>query len=127
MLVLRDFIFMRYDKLLSIFILSFIQHLFHVFPSTFLDQCDKGYFCPSGQSVPNPVGFECWAGYYCPRGSATPTPCPMGTFSNSTGNTNMTDCRNCTPGKFIYSREIQMSLRQKYKILIFDVCLNGCM
>ena len=74
-------------------------HVYVCFPPT--DQCDEGYYCPVGQSEANPSASLCWPGYYCPRGSATPTPCPVGTFSNSSGNTNETDCQACTPGKII--------------------------
>lgn len=63
--------------------------------------CDAGYYCPPGQTEANPSAFECPAGYYCPEGSATFTACPIGTFSNSTGNTNVTDCKPCTPGMTI--------------------------
>jgi len=65
----------------------------------YLGLCDAGYFCPLGQTVANPSSFECPAGHYCPEGSKTYTACPIGTFSNSTGNTNVTDCKPCTPGK----------------------------
>ena len=66
-------------------------------------KCSAGYFCPSGQSRPDPPEFLCWAGYYCVEGRGTAEPCPSGTFSNSTGNTNVTNCKPCTPGtlKFI--------------------------
>jgi hypothetical protein len=60
--------------------------------------CDPGFFCPGGDVVANPAVSECWPGYYCPQGSPTPTRCPIGTFSNSSGNINETDCMSCTPG-----------------------------
>lgn len=44
------------------------------------------------------VGDTCPVGYYCPMGSSFPSACPPGTFSNSTGNTNLNDCQQCTPG-----------------------------
>lgn len=39
-------------------------------------------------------------GTYCPEGSITPTACGPGTFSSSTGNTNSSQCFDCTPGYY---------------------------
>ena len=41
----------------------------------------------------------CPAGYYCEEGSAEPTACPSGTYSNTTGLRNVTDCTSCNPGE----------------------------
>lgn len=44
----------------------------------------------------------CPAGYYCPPGTQTEfeNPCPVGTFSNSTGLYNESQCTLCTPGYY---------------------------
>jgi len=60
--------------------------------------CDAGYYCPGGDSVPNPAATICTVGHYCPQGSPSPTPCPAGTYSNSLGLTQESDCQNCTAG-----------------------------
>ena len=60
--------------------------------------CDAGYYCPGGQTGPDPAAFLCLAGHYCMEGSGTPEPCPNGTFSNMTGNTELANCNDCTPG-----------------------------
>ena len=65
----------------------------------YLGPCDPGYYCPGGQSGPAPPAFECLSGHYCIQGSGTPEPCPNGTFSNNTGNTELPNCNDCTPGK----------------------------
>lgn len=61
--------------------------------------CQAGYYCPTGQTEANPAPFLCIAGHYCEEGSGTPTQCPIGTFSNATGNSNITDCKPCTAGE----------------------------
>lgn len=61
--------------------------------------CPAGSACPSyGMSVP----LQCPAGFFC-RGSnvaGTESPCPSGTFSNTTGLVNATQCTPCTPGSW---------------------------
>ena len=42
----------------------------------------------------------CTAGSYCPQGSGNPTPCPRGTYSNTPGLANETQCTACDPGKY---------------------------
>ena len=64
-----------------------------------LGNCQAGYYCPIGQTEANPATFLCIAGHYCEEGSGTPTQCPIGTFSNATGNSNVTDCKPCTAGE----------------------------
>ena len=65
------------------------------------DFCYPGFFCnKTGTEMPNPPDGECPRGYYCPRGSYLPTPCPRGSYTNSTRNGNMTDCKPCSPGKY---------------------------
>ena len=70
--------------------------------SSTTDVCNAGYYCTLGAKSPTPTdsvtGSECSTGHYCPSGSSTQTPCPPGTFSNSSQNTDVTDCVNCTSG-----------------------------
>lgn len=60
--------------------------------------CPPGSFCLEGVNTPT----TCPAGYYCPEGTqqANMFPCPEGTFSAATGNTDYTDCSDCTPGHY---------------------------
>ena len=39
-------------------------------------------------------------GSWCDTSSSTHTPCASGTFLNSTMNTDITDCIDCTPGYY---------------------------
>ena len=68
------------------------------------DLCDAGFVCVAAAAVAGPVdgarGFECPAGYYCPKGSDQGIKCPQGTFSNQLGLENVTECEDCTPGKY---------------------------
>jgi len=65
--------------------------------------CDAGYYCPGGDTQPNPAETVCPPGRYCPQGSDTPTPCPAGTFSNESMNMMESDCTNCTAGECLIS------------------------
>ena len=40
--------------------------------------CAAGYYCPSGQSLPEPNNYICVPGHSCPEGSAMPIPCAAG-------------------------------------------------
>ena len=67
--------------------------------------CNAGYFCQSGVDTATPPGTVgtggiCPVGHYCEQGTVNPTPCPMGTFSNTTLRTSITDCNNCTAGYY---------------------------
>ena len=46
--------------------------------------CSAGYYCPEGQIIPTPTGFECRIGHYCPEGTPEPIPCSNGTYTNQT-------------------------------------------
>lgn len=66
-------------------------------------RCDAGYYCLSGARSATPVdagvtGDRCPEGHYCPRGSSAPFPCPPGHYSNTTGNSHLSDCPPCPPG-----------------------------
>ena len=62
--------------------------------------CSPGYYCNGGASRPNPPNMVCVPGHYCPEGSDKPIGCPQGTFSNTTGLTNSSQCLQCTPGYY---------------------------
>ena len=55
--------------------------------------CDEGYYCPPGQNVSNPAGYECFEGHYCPSGQGWPLECPFGNFTNTTGQSECTICQ----------------------------------
>ena len=68
------------------------------------DYCNAGFVCSLGayNATPtdNSTGYECLPGYYCEVGSAQGTKCPLGTFSNSYGLENVTECIQCTGGYY---------------------------
>ena len=70
-----------------------------------IGNCSAGYYCPGGDSEPAPANTICTPGHFCPEGSATPTPCLVGSFSNTTGLTQASDCLPCTPGKAREARD----------------------
>eukprot|EP00817_Percolomonadidae_sp_ATCC50343_P003418 CAMPEP_0117418838 /NCGR_PEP_ID=MMETSP0758-20121206/542_1 /TAXON_ID=63605 /ORGANISM="Percolomonas cosmopolitus, Strain AE-1 (ATCC 50343)" /LENGTH=4727 /DNA_ID=CAMNT_0005199587 /DNA_START=68 /DNA_END=14251 /DNA_ORIENTATION=+ len=72
--------------------------------------CLEGYYCTSGaKSVTGTVGVNggdggpCPAGHYCATGAQLPRTCPIGTFSNSSLNVDLSSCAKCTPGRFCSS------------------------
>ena len=62
--------------------------------------CLGGYICFGGSTVPDPDGSECPKGSYCPSGAVSPQLCPPGTFLSVLGQTALSDCIPCTPGKY---------------------------
>ncbi len=61
--------------------------------------CPEGFYCPTS-ALTIYADYLCTMGHYCPRGSINPSKCPSGTFSNITGNVNITQCTDCTPGYY---------------------------
>lgn len=84
-------------------------------------KCTPGMYC-SEQNMTEPTGF-CWPGFYCNpgtgdtgakeaneticppgqyciAGSHTPALCPPGTFRNTTGGRNMSECTPCIGGMY---------------------------
>ena len=65
--------------------------------------CLEGYYCTLGASVNNPTdgstGDVCPVGSYCPLGSGSPQSCAAGKFTNAEGNTQVSDCQDCTAGE----------------------------
>ena len=62
------------------------------------DNCTEGYYCNHTSSEPNQ--HTCPMGHYCPVGTAVPIGCPVGTYSNTTHNNEISDCVNCTGGMY---------------------------
>ncbi|CAB1443713.1 unnamed protein product [Pleuronectes platessa] len=72
-------------------------------------QCGAGYYCFSGASSPTPedrgmTGDRCPEGHYCPQGSSAPLPCPVGYYSNESGNIHLSSCLPCPPGLLCVTR-----------------------
>ncbi len=69
-----------------------------------IGNCSEGYYCLAGASSSKPTdkvtGDICPAGAYCPNGSQNYTLCPPGTYSNETGNRNVSNCLSCTEGYY---------------------------
>ena len=60
--------------------------------------CSAKYYCPAGQSVPNPSSYGCPLGYYCPSNSTEPLVCPEGSYQ--TLYTMMDHCTECPAGYY---------------------------
>ncbi|RUS80923.1 hypothetical protein EGW08_011304, partial [Elysia chlorotica] len=65
--------------------------------STPTGQCDAGFFCPEGQSVPRPTDLPCSPGHFCLAGSHNQTGCPSGTYQP---HWQQSDCDICPAGFF---------------------------
>ena len=66
--------------------------------------CTAGHFCSSGAKTSKPrdgvTGDICPPGSFCPEGSVAPRLCPSGTFSNTSGLVNSSQCSPCSPGDY---------------------------
>ncbi|RUS80256.1 hypothetical protein EGW08_011985, partial [Elysia chlorotica] len=60
--------------------------------------CSEGFYCELGSNTSQPT--ICPVGHYCPEGSSTPSPCPQGTYTNTQGLLNSTQCTECDPGMY---------------------------
>lgn len=61
------------------------------------NECPAGYYClaSNGQKV------ICPEGYYCPAGTGMDwQACPRGTYSNTTGLQDVSQCKPCDAGKY---------------------------
>ncbi len=70
----------------------------------YLDRVQLDTFVSLELCLPTPVdggtGGRCPQGHYCPIGSSFPEPCPEGYYSNSSRNTQLSDCVPCPPGQY---------------------------
>lgn len=68
------------------------------------DQCAERYYCRVYAETSTPSQGSnaniCPQGSYCPKGSEQPIPCIPGTYGASTGLANVSDCTQCTGGKY---------------------------
>lgn len=67
-------------------------------------ECDPGFYCPGGDSVPDPLATPCPIGLHCPQWSATPVPCDPGTYANMT---QAPDCLICPAGFYCVPEEVE--------------------
>jgi hypothetical protein len=65
--------------------------------------CDAGFYCPEGSSVPNPNDTVCPIGLHCPVGTGTPVPCESGTYTNLT---QQDACITCPEGFYCVPSEV---------------------
>ena len=66
--------------------------------SDYCTPCPIGFICNDAAGTVDPT--VCPVGKYCPRGSSSGTNCPAGTFSNSEGLKQESDCSPCWAGSY---------------------------
>ena len=71
--------------------------------SAVVGNCDPGYYCPGGDTVPNPVATPCPIGLHCPEGTGVPVPCEPGTYTNLT---QQASCLTCPAGFYCVPEEV---------------------
>lgn len=66
--------------------------------------CDAGFWCIKGSSTKTPLdgvtGSACITGHFCPQGTPMPLPCRLGSWSNSTGLKEISECQDCPGGQY---------------------------
>jgi len=68
------------------------------------DDCSAGYYCPEGQTAPNPVAYQCTSPKYCPPGSGSPIECPPGFYNDENVKGN---CKDCPKGSYCYAGTVR--------------------
>ncbi|OAF70389.1 hypothetical protein A3Q56_01861 [Intoshia linei] len=58
--------------------------------------CPAGKYCGLATATP----LTCPIGHYCLINSSTPLKCPVGTINSATGKGSLTDCIDCSAGKY---------------------------
>lgn len=86
-------------------ILPQIKSIIFIFTglSTSTGDCDPGFYCPGGDSVPNPIATPCPIGLHCPMGSGLPVPCEPGSHTNLT---QQSECLTCPAGFYCVPEEV---------------------
>lgn len=56
--------------------------------------CDRGYYCPPGQSSKRPAKYKCTPGHYCPNGSSNERPCESGSYQDEYSQWKCKECPN---------------------------------
>ena len=85
-----------------------------------MGDCDAGFYCPGGDTVPNPPATPCPIGRHCPVGTSTPLPCEPGTFTNLT---QQSSCLTCPAGFYCVPEEQALGMWES----CFDkTCVNRC-
>ncbi|XP_070399343.1 multiple epidermal growth factor-like domains protein 6 [Nothobranchius furzeri] len=72
--------------------------------------CPPGFLCSQGLARdPQRSATLCPRGFYCPGGSINPNPipCPNGTYGDSPGLRDESECNQCPEGKYCYSQQAQ--------------------
>ena len=69
-------------------------------------KCDKGYYCPPGQSISTPAPYPCPVGHYCLVGSPLPTRCENGTYQDSKYSF---ECKDCEAGYYCDNTNMAVS------------------
>lgn len=92
--------------------------------------CRSGIVCVNGSADidgnPGVLGgysVICPPGHYCEVNTSVPNPCPIGTFSNWTGNLNVFGCSYCPPG--FYCDELGIIDPSNKTCLEGYYCLSG--
>ena len=83
--------------------------------------CDKGYYCPGGQSIPNPSKYQCKRGHYCKAGSYESTLCESGTYQENVGKDS---CDECPQGYYCDNTENRCNDTDK-SYLVRQICITG--
>lgn len=85
-------------------------------------ECDRGYYCPPGQSVSKPNSYPCPVGHFCEKKSPLPERCPNGTYQD---NQYSFECKECLTGYYCDNTAIGVSNLTEYECPMGHYCPPG--
>ncbi|KAH3750574.1 hypothetical protein DPMN_185101 [Dreissena polymorpha] len=87
-------------------------------PTTLTVECNA---CPAGYYCDETIGMRvvCPAGYFCPEGTGADwQACPRGTYSNTTGLHNSSQCTPCDAGKYCGTEHLTQPTGEIHEIIV---------
>ena len=85
-------------------------------------ECYSGYYCPDGQTVPNPYDYRCPLGHFCVGGLGAPEICVNGFYQDDEL---QSDCKLCVQGYYCDNALGAIGSLSGYECPTGSYCPNG--
>ena len=97
----------------------------HMYPNfNTISHVFAGFYCPEGQTVPNPNAYPCQPGYYCEEGSPTQQLCPSGTYQDED---QASSCKECPAGFYCDNAQAPIVNYTAYECptgRLYNICVH---